>query len=143
MKTEHIVLIVVVVVILFVIWNNRCNEGYDTDYDAITTTPGSPVSCNELTGLSWNAPVPAGTENSISSMSMYVIDSSNLSGASVAKSVYDCFGNDNSVVVCEDESYQGKIDCIRYDATSTSNKNMLVSGFQSSADNSEFAVVSS
>ena len=39
MKTEHIVLIVIVAVILFIIWNNKCNENYD---DTTTTLMSFP-----------------------------------------------------------------------------------------------------
>ena len=47
MKTEHIVIIAVVAIILFVIWNNKCNEGYE----------GTAVATNSKAVISGNTPV--------------------------------------------------------------------------------------
>ena len=87
MKTEHIVLIVVAAVVLFIIWNNKCNEKYQgtatssngnivisgnqgtatssnrnivisgNSGNSSPTPTPTPFSCSGLTGTSANVPV--------------------------------------------------------------------------------------
>lgn len=104
MKTEHIVFIVVVVVILFLVWNNKCNENFDS---ILPTTSGTPVTCDGVTGVSWDMEVADENSILISSETKYLINKTNdcTTDKSVAQSLYDCDPNKSSAIVfCEEEA---------------------------------------